>query len=61
MENKLACDPGQHTNIYTSSTTHKYQGRVQIFVVLLHEFLVVIFGFPPVMFIELGTEKLALT
>ena len=55
-ENRPACGSSQHVFTLTSFTTHKYQGRVQIFVIFFHEFLVVIVGFPPVMFVELRAK-----
>jgi hypothetical protein len=38
--------------------TYEYQCRVQVFVVLLHEFLVVILGLLTIVFIELATKIL---
>jgi len=38
--------------------THKYQGRVQVFVALLHEFFVVFFGLLVVVFVEFSTKIL---
>jgi len=37
-----------------SFQTHEYQGGIQIFVVLLHKFLVVFFGLFVVMPVEFG-------
>ena len=54
-ENKPACDPNEHMCALKSPVTHKYQRRVQVFVVFL-EFPIVIVGFPPVMVIELGAQ-----
>jgi len=42
------------------SVTHKYQCCVQILIIFLHEFFVIIFSFPPIMFIE-SCAKLILT
>jgi len=39
-------------------TTYEYQCRVQIFVILLHEFLIVLLGLLAVMFIEFGAKIL---
>lgn len=36
--------------------THKYKGRIQIFVMFLHEFPIVLFCFLSVMFVELGAK-----
>ena len=35
--------------------TYEYQSRVQIFIILLHEFLVVLLGLLAVMLVEFGT------
>ena len=40
----------------TASGTYEYQRRVQIFVVFLHEFLIVFFGFFAIVLVELGAE-----
>jgi len=39
-------------------TTYEYECRVQILVILLHEFLIVLLGLLAVMFIEFGAEIL---
>jgi hypothetical protein len=38
--------------------TYEYQCRVQIFVVLLHEFLIIFLGLFAIAFVELPTEIL---
>jgi len=44
--------------IRATRTTYEYECRVQILVILLHEFLIVILGLLAVMFIEFGAEIL---
>jgi len=51
-ENRPACGPSQNTRGRTVCTTHEYESGIQIFVVLLHEFFVVILGFLSVFCVE---------
>ena len=59
-ENRPACAPSQYIYTETPPMTHKYQCCVQILIIFLHEFLIIVFSFPPIMFIEFGA-KLILT
>ena len=38
--------------------TYEYECRIQILVMLLHEFLIILLGLLAIIFIELGTEIL---
>jgi len=55
-ENRPACDPGQHAGIRPTGETHKYQGRVQILIICLVEFLVILLGHLVIILVESRTK-----
>ena len=55
-ENRPACDLGQYSLVRETCQTHEYQRRVQVFVISLHEFLVIFLGHLAVIFVEPSAE-----
>jgi len=55
-ENRPACNPTQYMCTSTSSKAYKYQCRVQILIIFLHELLIVIVGFLSIIPVELSAN-----
>ena len=52
VENRPACNPIEHAQIWGTYGTHENEGGIQIHPMLLHELLVVLFSLLVVMAIE---------
>ena len=58
VENRPACNPIEHAQIWGTYGTHENEGGIEILLILLHELLVILLGLLAVVPIKFGARIL---